>query len=120
MSIKIDRAALEALTAIVQKLNSAINALERLETTEKIPADKLYWITIGGSRAGDDDISKRLVQSAEAAAKRRAAEMGAVMRADALDKAANEIDVLRAVLCSQAASATIELARIVRDARERG
>ena len=56
----------------------------------------------------------------EAAAKRRAAEMGAVVRADALDKAANEIDVLRAVLCSQAASATIELARIVRDARERG
>ena len=120
MSIEINRTALQALAAIVQKLGYAVDALERLDETEKIPASRLYWITIGGSRAGDDDISKRLVQSAEVAAKRRAAEMGAILRANALDEATAEIDTLRAVLCSQAASATIELARIVRDARERG
>ena len=119
MSIEIDQTALKALTATLQKLQAAVNELARLDAIEESPSGRLYWISVRNSRT-DDDISKRLIQSMEAAAKRRAAEMGAILRAEALEKATAEIDTLRAVLCSQAASATIELARIVRDARERG
>lgn len=119
MSIAIDQTALKALTATLQKLQASVSKLARLDETEDGPNTRLCWISVRDSRP-DDDISKRLIQSMEASAKRRAAEMGALLRAEALEQATAEIDTLRAVLCSQAASATIELARIVRDARERG
>lgn len=120
MAIEIDRTALQALRATLEGLRKAVDDLASLDTTAGIPENRLYWIRVRNDGANGDDITKRLMQSMEATGKRRAAEMGAIMRADALDKATNEIEALRAVLCSQAAAATIELARIVRDARERG
>lgn len=125
MAIKIDRPALFALAATMETLKSAIGVLVDLDMTEHGPAANLQWLKIrkdaGWGRSSElDDEEKLLVQAMQGAAKRRAAERGRELRADALDKATNEIEVLRAVLCSQAAAATIELARIVRDARERG
>lgn len=125
MAIKIDRPALLALTATVESIKTAIGALVDLDGTESGPARDLQWLKINkeagwGRRSELDDEEKLLVQAMQGAAKRRAAERGRELRAVALDKATNDIDALRAVLCSQAASATIELARIVRDARERG
>lgn len=122
MAIEIDRPALRALLATIEQMKKAVRELETLDETAAIPNNRLYWINVRNERSdsGTDDIAKRLIQSMEATGKRRAAEMGAVLRAEALEKATAEIDTLRAVLCSQASSATIELARIVRDARERG
>ncbi len=125
MTIKIERPALLALAATMETLKSAIGALVDLDTTEGGPARDLQWLKISkeagwGRRSELDDEEKLLVQAMQGAAKRRAAERGRELRAAALDKATNEIESLRAVLCSQAASATIELARVVRDARERG
>lgn len=120
MAIEIDRTALQALRATLEGLRRAVDELGSLDTTAGLPEHRLYWIRLRNEGSTNDDITKRLMQSMEATGKRRAAEMGAIMRADALDKATNEIESLRAVLCSQAASATIELARIVRDALERG
>lgn len=119
MAIEIDRVALQALTKTLADINRAFDQLRMLDTIEKGPENRLYWISVQ-DRQSEDSISERLVQSMRSAAKRRAAEMGAILRAEALEKATAEIDTLRAVLCSQAAAATIELARIVRDARERG
>jgi len=124
MTIKIDRPALMALAATMGTLKTAIDALVDLDTTEGGPARGLQWLKISKERGWNnnnlDDADKAIIATMNAAAKRRAAEIGRVLRADALDKATNEIEALRAVLCSQAAAATIELARIVRDARERG
>lgn len=117
----INKSALQALTATLQSLKQAVVELETLDSTEKRPTDRLYWLEINNRRqAQTDEIDRRLIQSMEAAAKRRAAEMGAILRAEALEKATDEIERLRAVLCQQAAAATIELAAITRDARERG
>ena len=120
MAIGIDRPALHALVATIEQMNRAVRELERLDDTAGIPENKLYWIRVRNESSTSDDVTRRLIQAMEATGKRRAAEMGAILRAEALEKATAEIDTLRAVLCSQAASATIELARIVRDARERG
>ena len=120
MAIEIDRPALRALLATIEQMKKAVRELEMLDETAAIPDNLLYWIKVRNERSGPDEIAKRLIKSMEATGKRHAAEMGAILRAEALEKATAEIDTLRAVLCSQAASATIELARIVRDARERG
>lgn len=125
MAINIDRPALLALNATVESIKAAIGALFDLDDTESRPTRDLQWLKINkeagwGRRSELDDEEKLLVQAMQGAARRRAAERGRELRADALDKATNDIESLRAVLCSQAAAATIELARIVRDARERG
>lgn len=125
MTIKIDRPALLALAATIEGIKAAVGALVDLDMTEGGPARDLHWLKInkeaGWGRSSElNDEEKLLVQAMQGAAKRRTAERGRELRAAALDKATNEIEAMRAVLCSQAATATVELARIVRDARERG
>ncbi len=119
MATEIGKTALQALRATVERLRAAVSALEDLDATAGVPENRLYWIRVRSDNHSDD-ITKRLIQSMEATGKRRAAEMGAILRANALDAATDEIERLRAVLCQQAAAAAIELAAITRDARERG
>ena len=125
MAIKIDRAMLTSLMATIQTLTKAVDELTKLDDIEGRPKYDLQWIKIVKDRgswdnSSFDDEEKLLVQAMKGAAQRRAHERGRELRAEAIEKSIGTIETLRAVLCSQAASATIELARIVRDARERG
>lgn len=125
MTVKIENPALGALSATLKGLQEAIGTLRDLDNIQQRPANKLTRLKIakdgGWNQSSDpDEHEKIFIQAMQAAARRRAAEMGAILRANALDAATDEIERLRAVLCQQAAAATIELAAITRDARERG
>jgi len=122
--ITIKAPATEAIALTASQLVGAVERLRKLEWTEAEAlrdVQRLKIVRDGGSWSSEfTEGEKALLPSMWAAAKRRAAEIGREKRAAALDAATDEIERLRAVLCQQAAAATIELAEITRDARERG
>lgn len=127
MTVKIENPSLGALSATLKGLLGAVETLRNLDSIQQRPVHKTEWLKVvkegngwGGRASEPDEQEKIIIQAMQATAKRRAHEMGAILRANALDAATDEIERLRAVLCQQAAAATIELAAITRDARERG
>lgn len=123
--IKIAAPAIQAITRTLAQLRDAMDVLSNVEIIEHGPVDDLYWIKITKDRSygRDNDLKpheQEIVASMQAAGKRRAHEIGRARRAAAVEKALGDIETLRAVLCQQAAAATVELAAITRDARERG
>ena len=122
--ITIKAPATEAIALTASQLVGAVERLRKLEWTEAEAlrdVQRLKIVRDGGSWSSEfTEGEKVFLSSMWAAVKRCAAEIGREKRAAALDAATDEIERLRAVLCQQAAAATIELAAITRDARERG
>lgn len=122
---KIDAPALRRLAQFVEAIGSALRDINRLDQIEREARNDLDRMKISrdvyyGRGSEWTDQEKSLSDAMLRAGRARALAIGQKARADKLAASIDTIHTYRAVLCEAAAAAAVDLARVAREAKERG